>query len=180
MKLARIQAGGIYVSDEPALVRTVLGSCVAVCLFDPVTRVGGMNHFMLPDGSADSGAPTRYGVHAMELLINGIMKKGGSRFRFKAKVFGASRVLLLNTDSLAVPQRNMAFIRQFLATERIPSVAEQLGGNRPLDVAFETHSGHARVRAFGWGTLVRDVVQRERRYQETLNEQPPKSVVTLF
>lgn len=180
MKLARIQAGGIYVSNEPALVRTVLGSCVAACLFDPIARVGGMNHFMLPDGSSDSGAPTRYGVYAMELLVNGIMKKGGNRFRLKAKVFGASRVLLLNTDSLAVPARNIAFIREFLTTEKIPAVAQQLGGNRPLDVAFETHSGHARVRAFGWGTLVREVVQRERRYQEALNEQPPESVVTLF
>lgn len=180
MKLARIQAGGIFVADEPALVRTVLGSCVAACLFDPVAKVGGMNHFMLPDGTSDAGAPTRYGVYAMELLINGIMQKGGSRFRLKAKVFGASHVLLLNTDSLAVPARNIAFIRKFLTDERIPAVAQQLGGNRPLDVAFETHTGHARVRAFGWGTITRDIVQRERRYQQELNEEPPKSVVTLF
>ncbi len=180
MKVARIQAGGIFVSSDPAVVKTVLGSCVAACLFDPVARVGGMNHFMLPDGSSDSGAPTRYGVHAMELLINGIMQKGGSRFRLKAKVFGASRVLLLNTDSLAVPARNIAFVRQFLVTERIPAVAQQLGGNRPLDVTFETHTGNARVRAFGWGTLVREVVQRERRYQQQLSEEPPESVVTLF
>ncbi|MDH5512633.1 MAG: hypothetical protein OEY27_05390, partial [Gammaproteobacteria bacterium] len=89
-----IHIGGLHASHQPLLLDTVLGSCIAACLYDPVLGMGGMNHFMLPEGS-DPGDPTstRYGVNAMELLISDLMKLGADRRRFQAKIFGGGHVL---------------------------------------------------------------------------------------
>jgi chemotaxis receptor (MCP) glutamine deamidase CheD len=142
----RIEVGGIFASREPAIVSTLLGSCVAACLFDPVVQVGGMNHFLLPDSSDDRGFPTRYGVNAMEVLINEIMKLGGDRRRLVAKVFGAGHVLAGSGMGATVPDRNAAFVKEFLRRENIPIKAERLGGNSATVVKFHTHSGRARIR----------------------------------
>ena len=93
LKTATIIVGGVFASREPAVVTTLLGSCIAACLFDPVAGVGGMNHFLLPGTVGQTEGCTRYGVHAMELLINDIMKLGGDRRRLKAKVFGGAQVM---------------------------------------------------------------------------------------
>ena len=93
-KQISIHIGGYHASREPSVIHTVLGSCVAVCLFDPVNRVGGMNHILLP-GKADMrhfDVSARYGINAMELLINKMMQLGGSRNRFLAKVFGGAHL----------------------------------------------------------------------------------------
>src|SRR5580658_1868975 len=90
---ASIHIGEIFASREPAVVRTVLGSCIAVCLRDPVAGVGGMNHFLLPYGGHNELASARYGIHAMELLINDCMKVGADRAKLEAKVFGGGHVL---------------------------------------------------------------------------------------
>ncbi|MGH7767165.1 MAG: chemotaxis protein CheD, partial [Candidatus Binatia bacterium] len=100
VKEVSIHIGGVFASRDPTVVRTVLGSCVSACLFDPLTNVGGMNHFMLPDGEPDGDQPTRYGINAMEVLINEIMKLGGERRRLRAKVFGAGHVL--NIESVGM------------------------------------------------------------------------------
>ena len=125
----------------------VLGSCVAACLYDPEARVGGMNHFLLPDGDAATQMPRRYGVHAMELLINEIMKQGGDRRRLVGKAFGGAHSPSLGDAGRRVAESNAAFVRRFLQVEGIPLLAERLGGEQPLEVRFETHSGWARVRA---------------------------------
>ena len=89
MQRRRIYIGEIVASATPMLLQTLLGSCVAVCLRDPVTCIGGMNHILLPGRCDGDDRPSRCGVHAMELLINAIMKEGGDRRRLVAKVFGA-------------------------------------------------------------------------------------------
>ena len=92
---ARVLPGQYYVTDRPdEMISTLLGSCIAACIRDPAVRVGGLNHFMLPDGEGDlDGLASRYGVHAMEHLINDILKRGGRRDRLEIKLFGGGRIL---------------------------------------------------------------------------------------
>lgn len=132
--------GEVVVSAEGhAVLSTVLGSCVAVCLHDPVAQVGGMNHFLLPgDPGQDGGA--RYGVHLMELLINGMLKKGASRSRMTAKIFGGARM----SDTLRdIGGSNLKFAREFLEREEIPLLSESGGGRNARRVRFLPVSGIA-------------------------------------
>ena len=142
-----LRIGGLFASFRPLVLDTVLGSCVAACLYDPVAKAGGMNHFMLPDG-ADANDPTsaRYGVNAMELLINELLKMNAHRRRLQAKIFGAGHVLQVRERLGSVPQRNIEFIRKFLGTEGIPVIKEDLGGFRPRRVLFSTQTGTAYLR----------------------------------
>jgi chemotaxis receptor (MCP) glutamine deamidase CheD len=147
-KEVTIYVGGVHAAAEPQLVKTLLGSCISVCLFDPVSCVGGMNHFMLPD-SGDDGLRqelTRFGVHAMDCLIGSMMKLGGDRRRFVAKCFGGAHVLDMQESAAAVPQQNIAFIRRFLSDEGFPIIAEDVGGYLPRHVRFYTSTGRALVK----------------------------------
>lgn len=132
-------------SDPEVVLTTVLGSCVALCLRDPVTGVGGMNHFLLPEGTQDgTGASRRYGAYAMEVLINDVLKAGGRRDRLEAKLFGGGRMF----DSLSdVGASNAAFAERFLADEGIPVVGGSLGGFGGRRVHYWPVSGRARQRA---------------------------------
>jgi chemotaxis receptor (MCP) glutamine deamidase CheD len=158
-----IYIGGVHASAEPALIRTLLGSCVAVALFDPAMRVGGMNHFMLPRGAAaaDEADRTRFGVHAMDCLIGAIMKLGGQRRRLVAKVFGGAHVLDVEVSAAGVPQQNIAFIREFLDAEGFPVMAEDLGGYQPRHVRFYTATGRAQVKRMGSSQARARLLQRE-------------------
>lgn len=118
----KVLPGEFFVSDEDMLISTTLGSCIAACLWDRERRIGGMNHFMLPEGQGDSG---RYGSYAMELLINQLMKRGASRSTLEAKVFGGGAVIASMT-SLNVGERNTQFVLDYLRTERIPVVSKDV------------------------------------------------------
>lgn len=127
--------------DPEAVLSTVLGSCVAVCMWDAEARLGGMNHFLLPFGpKAAAATPERYGVHAMELLINGLLKEGAVRARLQAKLFGGARVSSALSD---IGQTNARFARGFLAAEGIPCRAESLGGTSARRVLFRPVTGQA-------------------------------------
>ncbi len=146
---AVILVGGIWVSREGKSVKTLLGSCIAACLWDPEAGIGGMNHFMLPDGQADqNGLPSRFGVHAMELLIGEIQKLGGERGRLHAKIFGGGQVLQIARGSglESVPAQNIRFITRFLQDEGIPIVSRDVGGHCARQVIFQTGTGRAFVR----------------------------------
>lgn len=133
----------LVVDDGTALV-TVLGSCVAACIRDPLLQLGGMNHFMLPEGNIGDGAPARYGSHAMELLINELLKRGASRRRLEAKVFGGANVLRGFTSN-PVGTRNAEFVLAYLDAEQIPVVAEDLRGIHPRKVWFFPQTGRVMV-----------------------------------
>lgn len=126
---------------------TVLGSCVAACLYDPVARVGGMNHFLLP-GRENDDQIGRYGMYAMELLINELLKRGAQKSRLAAKVFGGARVLK-SIQSIDIGGRNADFIESYLADEDIPIVGADLRSNRPRKVIFFAATGQAMVRNVG-------------------------------
>jgi chemotaxis protein CheD len=133
----------LVVDDDTALT-TTLGSCVAACLRDPVLKIGGMNHFLLPEGNVGDGAPARYGSYAMELLINDLLKRGAHRKRLEAKVFGGANVLKGFTSN-PVGTRNAEFVLAYLDAERIPVVAEDLRGIHPRKVFFFPQTGKVMV-----------------------------------
>jgi chemotaxis receptor (MCP) glutamine deamidase CheD len=130
-------------SAEPVVLRTLLGSCVAVCLRDPVSAMGGMNHILLPGSSRGSNS-SRFGVHAMELLINRLMNLGADRRRLVAKAFGGANVLR-DFQSPTIGEQNSSFVRYFLAAEGIPLLAERLGGQHAVQLLFHTNTGKACV-----------------------------------
>ncbi len=140
----KVLPGEYFVSNESIAIVTVLGSCIAACLWDSRVQVGGMNHFMLPDGesSDDSG---RYGAYAMELLINEMLKLGSRRDNMQAKVFGGGQVMH-NFTTMNVGQRNTDFIRKYLQTERIPLVSEDVLDIYPRKVVYFPTTGKAMVK----------------------------------
>jgi chemotaxis protein CheD len=138
----KVLPGEFYVSDEDLLIVTTLGSCIAACLWDRERHIGGMNHFMLPEGSGDSG---RYGSFAMELLINTMMKRGASRSTLEAKVFGGGAVISAMT-SINVGERNTQFVMDYLRTERIPVVSKDVLDIYARKVCFLPASGKALVK----------------------------------
>lgn len=132
--------GEYFVTDDPgAMLTTILGSCVAACVRDPVAGVGGMNHFLLPGNNGSDGL--RYGVNAMELLINGLLQKGARRDRLEAKVFGGAHVVKGLSD---IGQQNAAFARRYFDDEGIPVVGESVGGPHARRVQFWPVEGRAR------------------------------------
>lgn len=133
--------GEYAVSDQPdTILTTILGSCVSTCICDPVARVGGMNHFLLPDSGPGNGQQFRYGLYAMELLINGLLKKGASKDRLEAKLFGGAT---MNDGLGRIGAANAAFAQRFLSDEGIRCVAQSLGGTRARRVRFTPTTGHA-------------------------------------
>ena len=138
--------GEYKVTDEPnAVITTILGSCVAACLRDPVAGVGGMNHFLLPGngpGGMSGGDMSRYGVHLMELLINGILKRGGRRERLEAKIFGGAKTIASFSN---VGEQNAAFALQFLRDEGITVVGSSTGGEFGRKLEYWPASGRARA-----------------------------------
>jgi chemotaxis protein CheD len=155
-----IGMGELFASRAPAIVETVLGSCVAACIFDPHRKVGGMNHFLLPQGDYDDPVPMRYGVHAMRELIRQVLSRGGRPGHLRAKVFGAGNVLTLGEMRLNVARANEHFVREYLAEEEIPLIAERLGSRRPLKVRMFTGSGKVLARELP-ETETRGVAARE-------------------
>ncbi|EKY24708.1 chemoreceptor glutamine deamidase CheD family protein [Brevundimonas diminuta 470-4] len=138
--------GDHYVSSDPDVVlTTVLGSCVALCLRDPEAGVGGMNHFLLPEGAGtDAGAGRRYGAYLMEVLINDVLKAGGRRDRLEAKLFGGGRMFDALTD---IGAANAAFAERFMADEGIAVVGGSLRGAGGRRLHYWPVSGRARQRA---------------------------------
>ena len=132
--------GEYRVSAEPdVMLTTLLGSCVAACLRDPLAEVGGMNHFLLPGEAGDAGL--HYGVHAMELLVNALLKRGARRERLEAKLFGGARISEHLTD---VGGLNAAFAERFLRDEGIRVLGASLRGEQARRIQFWPVSGRAR------------------------------------
>jgi len=143
-----LHVGAVHASAEPAVIKTLLGSCIAVCLWDPAVRVGGMNHFMLPTGSSNGPQddPARFGVHAMDRLVGEMLKLGAAPSRFVVKVFGGASVLVLPGSGGQIPQSNVTFIREYLARESMRVAAISVGGTLPRQIRFFTETGKVLVR----------------------------------
>ncbi len=140
----KVLPGEYFVADESMVIMTVLGSCIAACLWDSRAHVGGMNHFMLPDGDL-ADASGRYGSYAMELLINEMLKLGARRETMQAKIFGGAQVMH-NFTTMNVGERNTTFVLNYLHTERIPIVSEDVLDIYPRKVVFFPVTGKAMVK----------------------------------
>lgn len=141
-KTITIVQGDYAVSSDPAVIMsTVLGSCIAVCLFDPRARVGGMNHFLLAGDGQARGDDLKYGVNAMELLINKVLRAGGERRALQAKLFGGAR---MTDHARDIGQSNALFALEFLDREGIPCISQSLGGQKARRIQFTPSTGAAR------------------------------------
>jgi chemotaxis protein CheD len=140
----KVLPGEYFVSSEDLVIMTVLGSCIAACIWDGKVRAGGMNHFMLPDGDNSDGFG-RYGQYAMELLINEMLKMGARRETMQAKIFGGAQVMAGFT-TMNVGERNTKFVLDYLQTERIPVVSQDVLDIHPRKVCFFPVTGKALVK----------------------------------
>ena len=179
---AKILPGEYYVTSRDMVLVTVLGSCVAACIRDHHSGIGGMNHFMLPDNNADDSSPlsssARYGTYAMEILINHITKMGARRANLEAKVFGGGNVLKGFTVA-NVGQRNADFVLEFLATEKIRVVAQDLVDIYPRKVYYFPNSGKVMVKKLR--NIHNDtIVDREKDYSSRLQKSKVEGAVELF
>jgi len=179
----KVLPGEFYVTGEDIALTTTLGSCVAACIHDPVAGVGGMNHFMLPDSAGERGpgmvsASARYGVFAMELLLNQLYAAGALRKRLKARVFGGAHVLPGASVS-NVGKRNAEFVREFLSKESIEVVGHKLAGNDALKVCFFPLSGKAWVKPLPVAD-VGSVARLEAEHARRIRRQPTGGDVELF
>ncbi len=179
---AKILPGEYYYTCKDMMIVTVLGSCVAACIRDRVTGIGGMNHFMLPDGGSDADSPVsasmRYGTYAMEVLINDLLKAGARRENLEAKVFGGGNVLP-GFIAMNVGERNAQFVRNYLRNEDIRLVAEDLNGIYPRKVYFFPRTGRVlvkKLRQLNNNTLV----NREQDYAQRLQTVPVAGDIELF
>jgi len=178
----KILPGEYFATVRPMLIVTVLGSCVAACIRDKVSGIGGMNHFMLPSVS-DSGEPinvsTRYGTCAMEVLISQLLEMGAQRKHLEAKIFGGGNLLKSFTVA-KVGERNSAFVRNYLQREQIPIVAEDLLDVYPRKIYFFPAQGKVMVKKLM--RLHNDtIIQREQEHSMRLrNKRYASDDVDLF
>ncbi len=183
--VGKILPGEYYVSRSDELIQTVLGSCVAACIIDMKNRIGGMNHFMLPESTSGDGmswggdanaSAARFGVHAMEGLINSILANGGRRDQLEIKIFGGGKILASMTD---IGRKNIDFAERYIRTEKLKLVGKDVGEIYPRRVVFDPRMGKAwvkKLRAMHNNTIV----EREQSYQLDIVKKPVTGDVELF
>jgi len=177
----KLMPGEFFVTKDDIVISTVLGSCVAACLCDRTAKVGGMNHFMLPRSDVGDGVLTaasgRYGAFAMERLINELLKHGARKSNLEAKVFGGGAVLS-NFSTINVGERNAAFVLDFLKTEGIRLVSQDLLDVHPRRVAFFPINGRAMCKRL---TKTDDaLVAAEQQYTAKINMTQVAGEIELF
>ncbi len=177
-----LNIGQLFACREAAVLQTLLGSCVSACLYDPVAKVGGMNHILLP-GKADMTTfndNARYGVNAMELLINEMCKLGASRFRLLAKIFGGARVLPGLGVENSPGEKNIKFVIEYLQMEKIRLLGQDTGGFWTRIIQFHTDSFEVFVKKIQ-SSVAATLLAEEENYRKHLAEKAAKdSDVTLF
>jgi chemotaxis protein CheD len=177
---AKILPGEYFVTDQSMLLVTVLGSCVAACIRDTDSGIGGMNHFMLPDdGGRDIlGSSARYGTYAMEILINHLLKMGARKNRLEAKVFGGGAVLA-SLSSSNVGAKNAEFVLNYLKTEKIPIVAKDLLDSYPRKVYYFPETGRVMLKKLH-RVHNETLFSRERDYKDRLAGTKMEGEIELF
>lgn len=141
--------GAIYLTHEPSLVTTILGSCVSICLYDSVLKIGGINHFMLPLWNGQGLASPRYGNIAIEKIIMKLANLGSSKENMKAKVFGGAEIISTNINQFMIGERNIRIAKDMLREEGIPIVSSSIGGKLGRKIIFNTQTGEVRQKFVG-------------------------------
>lgn len=174
LTVVKLMTGDCYFTSEPReMLVTILGSCISVCLRDPVSKIGGMNHILLPGENnlklqkGDPGYSTRFGAFAMEELINGMLKLGASKSRMEAKVFGGGNVI---ESSTAIGTKNINFAKDFLIQEKIPILSEDVGGDTARRLHFFPETGKAMIRKLRRKEDM-TILEKEKEYEEKIKSQ---------
>tara|TARA_R110000868_G_scaffold189695_1_gene432931 strand:+ start:119143 stop:119745 length:603 start_codon:yes stop_codon:yes gene_type:complete len=176
----KIMPGEFYATANDEMLVTVLGSCIAACIYDEQTGLGGMNHFMLPhseDGKwAGNSLATRYGNFAMEHLINELLKKGALKERLRAKIYGGGDCI--SSTRKTVGNANIDFVREYLKVEKIKILDEDLGGNCSRKIYFTPNNGQTTVKKIH---IKNDTIrEREDRYEHELEVNKIDNDIELF
>ncbi|KZN29952.1 chemoreceptor glutamine deamidase CheD [Pseudoalteromonas sp. SMS1] len=182
--VAKVLPGEFYVSKNDELISTVLGSCIAACVYDEKLGIGGMNHFMLP-GAQNMKEITnvhsddfncRYGNWAMEYLINEVLKNGASRDNLKVKLFGGGKIISAMTD---IGVGNIRFAHAYVEEENLNLVSHDVGGPWPRKVVFHPQSGTAKVKKLR--QMHNDTIEkREVKYLHDIEMQDAQTDIELF
>ncbi|MCF6438397.1 chemoreceptor glutamine deamidase CheD [Pseudoalteromonas luteoviolacea] len=182
--VAKVLPGEFYVSKNDELISTVLGSCIAACIYDEKLGIGGMNHFMLPGAQKMKDITNvhsddfncRYGNWAMEFLINEVLKNGASRANLKVKLFGGGKIISAMTD---IGVGNIRFAQAYVEEENLELVSHDVGGPWPRKVVFHPQSGTAKVKKLR--QVHNDTIEkREVKYLHDIEAQDAKTDIELF
>ncbi|MCQ8897353.1 chemoreceptor glutamine deamidase CheD [Limnobacter humi] len=178
-----IMPGEHLVSWDPVEIVTLLGSCVAACIYDAHRKIGGMNHFMLPDipsvapALTDQTKPLRYGLYAMERVINDLLMMGAKREHLVAKVFGGAN--MTNTlENQHVGRRNAQFVIEFLRRDKIRVLASDLGGINSRRIRFNTRTNAVRVERVASADQL--ALRQDRQYRDQIQADPVDGEVIFF
>lgn len=174
----KVQPGEFCISKEKVVLTTVLGSCISACIYDPKLRVGGMNHFMLPAGmhANDGGRSMRYGLFAMEQLINGLLRLGSRRENLQVKLTGGGDMMGGVTN---IGQQNIEFIEDYVAAEQLQVLATDFGGDQARKVAYFPQEGRLLVNRMDHRDDQR-LIEEERSYRQDVDSHLDDSDVELF
>jgi chemotaxis protein CheD len=173
-----LTSGEYYVSSTPGeMIVTVLGSCISVCIFDPVSKIAGMNHFLLPGGKITPPTPL-YGIFAMEYMINEVLKRGALKTRLEVKLFGGGSIIQQNSHNIG--QKNIEFVQGYLADEGLKIVASDVGGDCARRVHFLGDSGKVRVNKIHNAASLKKVIIAEEDYEKRLLQSKSSGNVELF
>lgn len=182
---AKILPGEFYVSLHNEVISTVLGSCISACITDRTIGVGGMNHFMLPQGNVPEHtgrehltSATRYGNFAMEMLINEILKSGGKKRNLEVKLFGGGKVMT-SMNMIDIGRKNIDFVHEYVMQEGLKVVSEDTGDIYPRKILFYPASGRVRVKKL-YKLQNNTIIQREQTYKKRIDTQPVIGDVELF
>ena len=138
--------GALFADYRPHNISTILGSCISVCLYDPVLRIGGMNHFMLPLWNGQGLASPRYGNIAIEKLISKMLNMGSNKNHLKAKLFGGGEVITTNISQFHIGERNIKIAVELLNEQNISIVGTSVGGQNGRKIIFNTYTGEVMQR----------------------------------
>lgn len=178
--VVKVLSGDCVVNEAPGeLMMTILGSCIACCMHDPILKVGGMNHFLVPGDINSTNESGRFGANAMEMLINKLIKKGALKSRLEVKIFGGANLL---DNSQQIGAKNISFVKEFLKREGMKIVGEDVGGETPRRLHFYPDSGKAMLRKLQRQEDLK-IVQEEKEYitkVKSIIEKPKDDDVTLF
>ncbi|MEW6710549.1 MAG: chemotaxis protein CheD [Candidatus Riflebacteria bacterium] len=177
-----VDIGSFFACSDGSVLRTLLGSCVSACLYDPLSGVAGMNHILLSE-VADMkrfDANARYGIHAMEILINEMVKLGAARSRIKAKAFGGSNVLRALAETMSPGEKNIKFLLEYLEMERIPLMAKDLGGDMTRVIFFHTDTFEVFVRKTSTSQTKQAISKETARKTQVVEEKDQAGDIELF
>lgn len=175
-----IGIGDYFVSNQDVVLHTVLGSCVAACLYDPANKIGGMNHILMPSNPDINkyDISARYGINAMELLINGIMRLGGNRKNIVAKTFGGANLLMAVSRDKTVGEKNVEFVVDFLRREKIKILSRDFGGHDSRKIFFHVATGDVFLKRV---PSMKSLVIAEQRKRDRIRKQLEEpGDITLF